>query len=94
MPNKQSCGVGNEYEKHQMLCSFATVFVTGVRLVQHLFSPLASGRFFSPSYFMEVFSSALPQHPPGIIDRCYNFTKFVSESLHGCFKVNEPPQGC
>lgn len=42
MPNKQSCGAGNVLENHQMLCCGATVFVTGVWFVEHLFSRLAA----------------------------------------------------
>lgn len=93
MPNKQSCGAGNVLENHQMLCRSATVFVTGVWFVEHLFSRLASV-FLSLRESFLLCAASLPtpsrdySHPATILQ------KLILESLHGCFKVAEAAQRC
>lgn len=87
MLNKQSCGACNEYEKHQMLCSFAPLLVTGVWLVQHFSSGSASVSSLASWKFPPLCSNALHTIEP------HHFSNFVSESLQ-FFLVNVASQGC
>lgn len=92
-PSKLSRADGNMLRNHQMLCSSATVIVTGLWFVEHLFSHLASVFLSLCESFLFYAVNTLPTlscdySRPAII------WQFVSQSLQSSLMMAEAASRC